>query len=390
MENSVIMLVLKFKKEMNQQTTIVKQIQELEKLVREMCDAKNFNYEIFEQISQQIAKYQSQQKKLAKLADEAKYLEEVEIMALYQENGGKESMAFANGIGGKQPSLDDHFNDFLTGNVQSQVVFICENNHWLTVRLEKTPDGGITYQVADSMPENPTQNKFNREERIDALLGTCTKIPFKSEKQQNGYDCGIYCALNAVDMKPNVVEEHKYFNAKSTYSKHDVDAIRKNFENQPKPKDVVKQPMPQQPPKESAKEDELINALKNKFEQGSITTEQAIKSIELIKGRVENTLHNAFEQEDKSELQQKYIERLLNRIDALTDFEKELNQTKQQQQTSRLSSASTAFSLQRPRSASAPRSRSNISIRELPELKALKPAIRNRINNKPPKGFHTV
>ena len=402
MENSVIMLVLKFKKEMNAEQ-IKQQIQELQKLANEMLDANNLNSEIFEQISQQIEKYQSQQKKLAKLADEAKYLHEGDIMALYRkksaELGKTEEMECADGILVNKAkefddSLETKFNNFITDDtLTSQVVFICENNHWMTVRLEKTPEDGMTYQVADSIPENPTNNKFNREERIDALLGgICTKIPFKSEKQQNGYDCGIYCALNAVDMGGGDIK-YGLTSVKATYSKYDVDTIRKNFENQPKPKDVVKQPMPQQPPKESAKEDELINALKTNVSEGKITTEKAIKSIEFIKDRVENTLRNAFKQENKSTFQQKSIERLLERIDALTDFEKELNQTKQQQQSSRLSSASTASSfsnspkqlnknsqLQRPRSASS--TRSNISMTEPPlKTRQVSATPQKKINN---------
>ncbi len=236
---------------------IISQIQELENLANAMLDAGNFNSEIFEQISQHIQEYHyqlEQKQALQSQRNEINYkdnlLEEVDVQKIYKENGGKEQMTFANGISKNEYALDVQFNNFLTGSDESQVVFVCENHHWLTVRLEKTLEGGINYQVADSLEGEGANIRMDKIREIFNYDGI-KEIPFKSEKQQNGYDCGIYCALNAIDMKPNVVLEHKlehkYFNAKSIYSQDNVDAIRANFEKEkiakqkPAPLSIIKQ-----------------------------------------------------------------------------------------------------------------------------------------------------
>ena len=177
---------------------------------------------------------ESQQKKLAY---EAKLLEESDIQRIYQGNGGKETISFAKDITNTQSSLDKHLSTFIEQNEQSRIVFVNQDKHWMTVRLEKTPEGGMTYKVADSLEGHGAETRMKQIDNI--LVGICTKIPlqctnipFKSEKQDNSYDCGIFCALNAVDMKPIVVDGVKYSNAKATYSTDDVDTIRKNFEKE--------------------------------------------------------------------------------------------------------------------------------------------------------------
>ena len=173
-----------------------------------LLDKNEFTAEQFEaqfdRISEEIKELKSQlESQQKKLADEAKYLDESDIQRIYIEKGGKEPTAYASGIKGDAAGLEGYFNHFITdGNLKSQVVFVNQDKHWMTVRLEKT-DRGIIYQVADSMPENPTHDKTNREERIDALLlgNGCKKITFESEKQQNGHDCGEFAAKNAGLMK---------------------------------------------------------------------------------------------------------------------------------------------------------------------------------------------
>ncbi len=437
---------------------MAKQIEDLKKLKHEMPDAVfDKRYQQIKTLeSQQIQQYQLQQNKIR---DEAKYLDDSDIQRIYIGKGGNEAIIFARDIitgeamkeTGLNESLSDRFYDFIKGDVQSQVVFVCEKSHWLTVRLEKV-NGGITYQVADSIDHNVPEHekekialeqqmkaleqelvdfeKENRdddgfltlkesfmldynmrhgnlknaveslqniisstpEKQIDALMNYegITKIPFESEKQQNRYDCGIFCALNAVDMSGG--------QAQSTKTQKDVDTIRANFENK-----KVAQPtiLPQQ--KKVRDEGNIIDGIKNKLEQGNITIEQAIKSIEFIKGRVENTLNHTLGQNNASS-QAKYIERLLKRIDDIDELHTKISQQKPQQ-TSRLSNAPQTNSYEpsdalnkvytnkqtsriQSQSNNSQRNNSNILIRELPELKTLKPAIHNI--NKSPKSFNIV
>ena len=126
--------------------SIAKQIQELENLQNTMLESANFDYDVFETGYQEIIALESQQNKIL---DEAKYLEEADIQRIYEENGGKESTAYAAEIR-RTAGLEGYFDKFIKDDkLTSQVVFVNRDPHWMTVRLEKT-QGGITYQVADS------------------------------------------------------------------------------------------------------------------------------------------------------------------------------------------------------------------------------------------------
>jgi|GEM_PF-5033307 len=341
---------------MGQQTNIAKQIQDFYNEMNKLID-NNIGYaekfeENFNRISREIQKLESQQNKLA---DEAKYLEEVDIQRIYEENGGKEPITFAHDIitneamkeTGLKESFADQFNNFRTGDNKSQVVFVNKDNHWMTVHLEKT-DGGITYQVADSLEGEGADKRMNQ---IDKLLFDhgCTKIPFESEKQQNGYDCGTFAAKNAGLMKKAFDEMREKFVAQQKPQQTESNATQTNSY---KPSNAWK-----------VRQEIIKNKFVEKFNQ--LPKEERDIILNEAKKIQSYSLNTLFQSVVKA-------------------YKKHI--TNKEQQSSRLSSTLTVSS-QRQLSASS--SRSHISMREPLKLKMKASAIQNH-NNKTSKGFNIV
>lgn len=140
----------------------------------------------------------------------SEYLEEFGMQSIYHQNNGQEQMTFPKSISDGLNSLKIHLGNFINNcdkynGDNSQVFFVWQDNHWLTVRVAKTPKGEFTYQVADSYEKYQPNRTSTREQRIDALLNGLefkfTKKPFVALQQNNAIDCGIHAALNAVDMQ---------------------------------------------------------------------------------------------------------------------------------------------------------------------------------------------
>jgi len=242
--NVAIQVVNIFFKGMQNNTVSKEELQkskkELEELLNSLLESgKNFDSDIIEQIFalldfindqieydefQSNAVEQQQSNSGSKVNEKDLYLHDVEIQRIYKENDGQEETVVCVGITG-EVGLEGMFYNFVQNDDEkSKVYFVNENDHWITVRLQKT-NNGITYQVADSLQ---SEGAKIRSEKIDELLNYkgIEKKPFKSMIQENSYDCGIYAALNAVDMGGYDVENN-LTTAKSTFSQNNVNFQRK-------------------------------------------------------------------------------------------------------------------------------------------------------------------